>query len=324
MSDRDSLRAVGRFARYAALVFPLSLWGKGSGRGVRLPAPPRPTPRRIWRALRTPHQDERPAGVPKLRYHFPLAWLMGMGRDMLTGTPRSFRDDCELAVRILPRRPVVEGLENIPARGSFILVSNHYQRRDLWIGWEGALLCHALWQAQPALVCHWITTDRAVLDGATVRFSRWAFARVARVWDFVLVTPPEARDADADQSRRHALRACLRKLKRADGRPVCLCVFPEGMSGSTRGLGAPTPGAGRSLLALAATGVPLLPAAVWENSDGALHARFGPAWTPTPPAALARSALDRWSADEALGRVAALLPEALRGVYASAAAEESR
>ncbi|MGH2485678.1 MAG: lysophospholipid acyltransferase family protein [Ktedonobacterales bacterium] len=284
---------------------------------VRQVAPQPSSPRRVWRALRTPHATERPPGVPKLRYHFPMPWLMHMGRDMLRGTPRSFRADCELAVRILPRRPTLEGIEQIPARGSFILVANHYQRRDLWIGWEGALLCHALWQAQPELVCHVITTDRAVLDGATVRFSRWAFARVARVWDFVLVTPPEARDADADQSRRHALRACLRRLKRPDGRPVCLCVFPEGMSGSTRGLGAPTPGTGRSLLALAATGVPLLPAAVWENEDGALHARFGPVWNPSPPAGLARSALDRWSADEALSRVAALLPESLRGVYAT-------
>lgn len=281
-------------------------------------APPKASLARIWRALRTPHPDERPPGVPKLRYHFPLSWLIGMGRDMIAGRPRSFRQDCELAVRILPRRPTIEGIECIPAQGSFILVANHYQRRDLWIGWEGALLCHALWQVQPALACHLITTDRATLDGATVRWSRWAFERVARVWDFILVTPPEARDANADQSRRHALRACLRKLKREDGRPVCLCVFPEGMSGSTRGLGAPTPGSGRSLLALAATGIPLLPAAVWENGDGALCARFGQTWLPQPPASLAKSALDRWGADEALGHIAELLPESLRGAYAAA------
>lgn len=278
--------------------------------------PPKATLRRIWRALRTPHPDERPPGVPKLRYRFPLSWMMSMGRDMIAGRSRSFRQDCELAVRILPRRPLIEGSEHIPAQGSFILVANHYQRRDLWIGWEGALLCHVLWQAQPELVCHWITTDRAALDGATVRWSRWAFARVARVWDFVLVTPPEARDADSAQSHRHALRVCLRKLRRTDGRPVCLCVFPEGMNGSTRGLRAPTPGSGRSLLALAATGIPLLPAAVWENGDGALCARFGSAWNPEPPADLARSALDHWAGDEALGRIAELLPESLRGVYA--------
>ena len=277
--------------------------------------PPKATLPRIWRALRTPHPDERPPGVPKLRYRIPFPWLMSMGRDMVASRPRSFRDDCELAVRLLPRRPVVEGVEHIPASGSFVLVANHYQRRDLWIGWEGALLCHALWKAQPELICHWITTDRAVLDGATVGFSRWAFERVAQVWDFVLVTPPEALDASADQSRRRALRAALHKLKRADGRPVCLCVFPEGMSGSTRGLGAATAGSGRSLLALAATGMPLLPAAVWENSDGALVARFGPVWRPLPPAELARSALDRWAADDALSRIAQLLPVSLRGAW---------
>lgn len=275
--------------------------------------PPKATLPRIWRALRTPCPEERPPGVPKLRYRFPLSWLIPMGRDMVAGRPRSFRDDCELAVRILPRPPVIEGIERIPTSGSFILVANHYQRRDLWIGWEGALLCHALWKARPDLVCHWITTDRAVLDGATVRFSRWAFARVARVWDFVLVTPPEALDAESERSHRHALLASLRKLKRSDGRSVCLCVFPEGMSGGTLGLGVATRGSGRSLLALAATGIPLLPAAVWENADGALCARFGHAWRPEPPAGLDRLALDGWAGDEALRRVAALLPKSLRG-----------
>lgn len=279
--------------------------------------PPKATLPRIWRALRTPRPDERPPGVPKLRYRFPLTWLMSMGRDMLAGRPRVFREDCELAVRILPRRPVIEGAEHIPPTGSFVLVANHYQRRDLWIGWEGALLCHALWTARRDLVCHWITTDRAVLDGATVRFSRWAFERVARVWDFVLMTPPEALDARSDLAHRHALRVCLRKLKRADGRPVCLCVFPEGMGGSTRGLGSATAGSGRSLLALAATGIPVLPAAVWENGDGALCARFGPAWRPDAPSELERAHLDRWASGEALRRVAALLPDSLRGKWAA-------
>lgn len=279
-------------------------------------SPARPTLGRILRALRTPAANERPAGVPKLRYRFPPQWIYAMGRDVIFDKPRSFRADCALAVRSLPLPPLLDGLEHIPASGSFILVANHYQRRDLWIGWPGGLICDTLWCARTDLVCHWVVTDRAVLDGATVRGTPALFARVARVWDMLLVTPPDARDADAEHARRHALRRCLRALDRSDGRPVCLCIFPEGIAGSTTGLARATPGSGRSLLALAATGAPLLPAAVWEEPGGALHLRFGAPWQPIPPAGMARRDLDAWAGDDALQRVAALLPPAQRGVYA--------
>jgi 1-acyl-sn-glycerol-3-phosphate acyltransferase len=243
-----------------------------------------------------------------------------MGRDLLLGCPRSFRDDCALAVRLLPRHPVVDGVEHAPAAGSFVLIANHYERRDLWIGWSSALLCDALWSIRPDLTCHFVTTDRAVMGGATVPGTRPLFIRVARVWDFIPVTPPEARDAAQEDARR-ALRRCLRKVLPADGRSACLVIFPEGMRGSTRGLREPPPGNGRSLLALAATGVPILPAAVWEEPDGALHARYGPLWrldaTGAPP-----HALDRWAAHEAMARIAALLPAGLRGAYGPAAPSE--
>ncbi len=277
---------------------------------------PHLTLRRFIQALHQPAIDERPPGVPKLRYRFPLRWLVGMGRDMLAGRSRSFQDDCALAVHSLPLPPIVEGLEHIPVSGSFILVANHYQRRELWIGWAGALLCDSLWRVRSDLMCHWITEDRAVIDGASVPSTGWMFERVARVWDFVLVTPPEARDADSQRSRRHALRQCLRKLARPDGHSVCLCVMPEGISGSTRGLQQAMPGSGRSLLALAATGIPLLPAAVWEGQDGALHVRFGPAWHPQLPPTIPREEIDNWMGHDVMRRVAMLLPVHFRGPYA--------
>jgi 1-acyl-sn-glycerol-3-phosphate acyltransferase len=279
-------------------------------------APPRLTVRRLWHALSAPAPDERPPGVPRLRYRMPPRWLASMGRDLVLGRPRSVRDDCALAIRLLPRPPLVDGLEHVPPAGSVIVIANHYQRRDLWIGWPGALLCHALWTTRPDLSCHFVSTDRSVVEGATVPGTRWLFEHVARVWDFVPVTPPEALDA-APGAARHALRRCLRLLQPPDSRCVCLIIFPEGMRGSTRGLGDAPPGNGRSLLALAATGVPLLPAAVWEEPGGALHARFGPLWQPRPPAGAARD-LDRWAGAEAMARIAALLPPGLRGRYSGA------
>lgn len=282
--------------------------------------PPRPTLRRIWRALRTPAPNERPPGVPALRYRFPLRWAFSMGRDMLLDRPRSFRADCALAVRSLPMRPKIEGREHVPREGPFIVVANHYQRRDLWVGFCGGLLCDALWSVRGDLRCRFVITDRALLDGATVPLTRAIFARVSRVWDMILVTPAEALDAGAEASRRHALRACLQAL-RGEGRcSTCLIISPEGVRGNTRGLRRAAAGSGRSLLALAATGAPLLPAAVYEEPGGALRLSFGPAWHPSPPRDLPKAQLDAWAGDAALRRVAALLPAYLRGGYTEAIA----
>lgn len=283
------------------------------------PKPPRATPWRVWRALRTPAPGERPPGVPALRYHIPLRWLLAMGRDMALDRPRVLRADCALAVRMLPRRPAVEGLEHVPCSGPFVVIFNHYQRRDLWIGFCCGLLCDALWGVRDDLRCRLVITDRALLDGATVPLTLAIFARAARVWDLIRVTPPEALDARDDSARLHALRTCMEALRGESGRSTCLIISPEGMHGNSRGLKRASPGAGRSLLALAATGAPLLPAAVFEEPGGALHLRLGPAWHPQPPRDLPKTDLDVWAGDDALRRVAALLPENLRGVYGGGA-----
>jgi 1-acyl-sn-glycerol-3-phosphate acyltransferase len=292
-------------------------------RGVApvVPAHARPSLplRRLWWALAGLRSGERRAGVPPLAYHVPPGWAIAMGRDLLLARPRSFRADCALAVRALPRLPEVDGLEHIPAAGPLVLVTNHYQRRDLWIGWSGALLCHALWRVRPDLSCHFVVTDRLLLEGAELAGTRWLFARVARVWDFILAASPEAGGSSAERSRTRALLACLRKLRAASDGNVCLCLHPEGAAGSSRGLSLALPGSGRALAALADAGGWLVPAAVWEEPGGFLHARFGAAFRPTWPATAGTAALDQAVSAEAMGRVAALLPEALRGCYAGAA-----
>jgi hypothetical protein len=78
-------------------------------------------------------------------------------------------------------------------------------------------------------------------------------------------------------------------------------------------------GSGRSLLAIAATGVPILPAAVWEDQDGALHARFGPAWHLAVPADLPQEQRDVQAGSAVMARIAALLPPTTRGEPADGA-----
>ncbi len=248
----------------------------------------------------------------------PRQWMLAMGHDLLLKRQRSIVTDSALAVRSLPRSPVVEGLEHIPSSGSFILATNHCQRRDLWIGWAISLLIDSIdRQRQDHPAPYVVTTDRAVFDGFTVPGSRWLFERVALAWNLVLMTPPEVGRHEPGCSRRSALRQCLSIVQREDGRAVYFALAPEGLAGTALGLGEAVPGSGRSLLALAGRGLPILPAVVWEETPGKLHARFGPVWQPAPPPDLkgTRAALDTWAREQIMPRLTALLPAELRGRY---------
>gem|GEM_PF-180346 len=274
---------------------------------------------RVWRMARAAQADE-PKRSQAECYRIPRRWMLEMGRDLLLKRQRSIVTDSALAVRSLPRSPVVEGLEHIPSSGSFILATNHCQRKDLWIGWAISLLIDSIdRQRKDHPVPYVVATDRAVFDGFTVPGSRWLFERVALAWDLVLVTPPEVGRYESGGSRRSALRQCLSIVQREDGRAVYFALAPEGLAGTARGLGEAVPGSGRSLLALAGRGLPIVPAVVWEETPGKLHARFGPIWQPAPPPDVkeTRAALDEWGREQVMQRLAALLPAALRGRYES-------
>jgi len=245
----------------------------------------------------------------------PIArkWLIEMGRAILTKTPRSIIEDSALSVRVLPKAPCVTGVEHIPAEGSFVLVANHYQRLNLWIGWSGTLLIDAIARKRDIIV-HVMTTDRARIGRFTLPGTRWLIERVAAVWDLVLVTPPAVAHGKTG-GRRYALLHLLRLLKRKDGRDVCLVLMPEGDEGGTSGLIDALPGSGRALAALSARHLPIVPAGVWDE-DGRLYANFGePFSLRVPPTVMAREAVDTWARQTVMEHIAALLPPALRGKY---------
>lgn len=250
--------------------------------------------------------------TPRTRYTLPSQWFMEMGRAMLANAPRSIAEDSAFGVSRLPKPPHVTGTEHIPREGSFVLVSNHYQRLDLWIGWSGAVLINAVAQQRTQdIVFHYITTDRARIGRFTVPGTRWLIQRVANVWSLVLVTPPTiAHEQVAGQ--RFALLRLLRLVKRSTT-PVCIGLMPEGDEGNTLGLKEALPGSGRSLLALSRQGLPIIPAAVWE-AEGRLHAQFGAPLLVTAEVTLRNST----DSDAAVRRsvmqhIAVLLPRALRG-----------
>ena len=258
------------------------------------------------RSYRSPRTIAVPAPIAR-------KWLIEMGRAILTNTPRSIIEDSALSVRILPKAPCVTGVERIPAEGSFVLVANHYQRLNLWIGWSGTLLIDTIARKRDINV-HVITTDRARIGRFTFPGTRWIIERVATVWNLVLVTPPAIVHGKTD-GQRYTLLRLLRLLKREDGRDVCLVLMPEGDEGGTAGLIDALPGSGRALAALSARHLPIVPAGVWDE-DGRLYANFGEPFSLQISATeKTREAVDTLARQTVMEHIAALLPPALRGKY---------
>lgn len=265
------------------------------------------------RALSWKGRNYRATMKKRVRYRLPRRWIMDMGRALLFKTPRSIIDDSALAVSALPRPPVVTGTEHIPPEGSFVLVANHYQRLDLWIGWSGALLIDTIARKRN-IAMHFITTDRARIGRFTIPGTRWIIERVAAVWDLILVTPPAIAHEHVEKQR-YALLRIMRRLNRTNGQDICIALMPEGDEGGTSGLIEALPGTGRALHALSKMGLPLVPAGVWEE-DGQLHACFGPSFSlAAAPSDMSFEALDTWARNTAMGRIAVLVPSALRGNF---------
>jgi hypothetical protein len=185
---------------------------------------------------------------------------------------RSFAADCAAMIAALPSPPIVRGLEHVPRAGPLAVVSNHYQRPELWIGWAGALLANSVGRVRsgdPPL--HLLVVDGwpATALGRTFALpgSRWVFTRVARAWSMV----PIPLDPSNHAGRARALRDLAAHA--LAGRAVAL--FPEGERGRAGEPAEALPGAGRWLRLQIRAGVVVVPAAVAETG-GTLAVAFGP------------------------------------------------
>jgi len=138
---------------------------------------------------------------------------------------------------------------------------------------------------------------------------RWLVTKLDAIW-------LERFEADF-----HAIRETLERLK-AGG---VLVIAPEGTRSTTRGLLPGRPGA--SYMA-AKSGLPVVPVAVTGTEDELVKARLkhlkrldirvrvGVPFTLPPAKGPERDAILQQGTDEIMCRIAALLPESYRGVYA--------
>ena len=255
------------------------------------------------RAYHVPHNQ-------RIRYRLPRRWFLEMGRAIFFKQQRPIYEDAALMMKQLPMPPCVSGAEHIPESGSFVVVCNHYQRLDLWIGWSGAILIDAIARRR-TMTIRVVTTDRARIGQITVPGTRWLFARVAIVWNLIPVTPSGLHK----NNQHYTLLRVLRSLQRADYNPTCVIMMPEGDAGDTRGLKSALPGSGRAIYALTKRGIPLVPAVVREE-NGCLHVAFGEPFTLEQGLTnRTRQELDIWAREQVMGHIADLLPSTLRGMY---------
>jgi len=254
-------------------------------------------------------------------YSLPLQLLRDLTVSMLTRSLRHGAQDFQGVLAMWPAPPVVDGIEHIPADGPMALIANHYQRRGMWIGFPAGLLAREIMlrRADHASTHFGVIADLRI-GGRRIPGSAWVFGRVAEVWGLVPL-PTAAADV---RGRAAAVRRILSlALPAPHGMGEPIGIFPEGSAGNSAGLRRALPGTGTLLLLLARGGVPIIPAGAWE-AGGVLYARFGPPLSLHSPDGLPAPERDRWARDQAMARLAGLLPRHLRGVYATPWAESDR
>jgi hypothetical protein len=268
-----------------------------------------------------PHREAPSAGSGFRRsdYHLPpgatarvvLSALLGRQRNAVADASRFLAPPCP------PPRAL--GLENIPPGGSCLMVVNHYARPGLDAWWPAILATWGLGQARPGSPIHWLMASEWAWPTWQYRYiitpaTRWAFGRLARLYDLILTPPVLNRDYSSAQGA-VAVRRFLTLARQTASRGHALALAPEGREGHLGALTSLPPGTGRFLLLLARAGLPILPAAVSEDPVGQLVVRYGPIFELAQPPAGGKSAADDWTAVQVMGRLAALLPEELRGGY---------
>jgi hypothetical protein len=253
-----------------------------------------------------------PSDTPLPQYEMPRPAIARFVLDALVGRRRSFAGDARDVLDANPYARTIVGLEHVATDGPFIIVMNHFNRPGLRPYHCAMVVSAALAERRHvAPEVRWAFTseyrDRKVGPvPIPPALFRWAFGRIARTYDFVVVPRQET----LVMHRSLALRQLARRL--AVG-PIGLT--PEGLLAADT-LVEPPQGNGRFLQLLAKGATPLLPVAAWEEGS-ALIVSFGEPFHFSSATGLSRDEQDRRARDQVMIAIGALMPRRYHGVYAA-------
>jgi hypothetical protein len=224
---------------------------------------------------------------------------------------RSFRTDAINWIKSLNPPPMIQGKENIPLKGPFLLIINHYYRPK-YKAWWSVLAASALIPVDIhwVMAAAWTFPDRRI-GPYLESISRLVFKRVAGVYGFFAMPPMPPR-AWETQARALAVRSILGYVKKNANTAIGLA--PEGGDSRNGMLELPAPGAGRFLLHLAQSGLVIHPLGIYE-AKGVLHLNFGKSINLKSLSNLPAEERDRWGSQIVMRALAELIPNHLRGVF---------
>jgi 1-acyl-sn-glycerol-3-phosphate acyltransferase len=256
---------------------------------------------------RTPFSSEIPA------YRLPVFLATKPGVAVLGLRTRSVARDAHSVVASLPTgRIQISGSQYIPTTGPLLVICNHYCRPGLGVWWTALAITSAVSEMRSPGVehdLHWAMTSAWRFEGAHLHqrivasITRWAFARVARVYGFVTM-PPMPPDPDETTNRAASILRAVRLARHEVPPGGILALAPEGQKTDGEVGYFPT-GAGTFISLLIETGLAVLPVGVTERRD-TMHICFGPTFSPTIPED--RSIRDKSVSRQVRSRITALLP----------------
>jgi 1-acyl-sn-glycerol-3-phosphate acyltransferase len=234
----------------------------------------------------------------------PKALVGGLVWSALALRKRSCARDARWAVRGLRRPLCVLGGEHVPPRGPCLVACNHYNRTGFDAWWVALAISAAIADrreesADPEI--HWVMTAAWTFPESAWKrryltpVTRWAFARVARVYDFVPM-PPMPPDPDEVEARAAAVLRTVRMARQIAPRGGMVGLAPEGRDVEGRFGDLPADnlsvgnlpasnlpaGAGAFIALLVRAGLPVLPVGFGERGRQ-LCVSFGPLFEPEIP-----------------------------------------